>query len=491
MKETLSQRVIKGGIWVFALHIVNRLFALVRTVILARILAPHDFGLMGIALLSMSTLETFSRTGFEQALIQKKKDIEPYLDTAWIAQVIRGFLLFVLLFVGAPLVSSFFHTPEAEMIVKVVGVTELLKGLVNIGVIYFQKEIEFQKQFLYQVSGTFADLIVAILIALIFGSIWALVFGLLAGNFVRLIMSYWLHFYRPRLCFEIKKVKELSKFGRWVLGSSILIFLLNQGDDALVGKLLGITALGLYQMAYRISNMPATEITHVVSQVTFPAYSKLQDNLPRLRKVYLKALQLIAFFSIPLAFLIFILAPEFTTVFLGEKWLPMVPTIQILCLLGVIRSIVAASGPIFLALGRPDIEAKLPLPQLALLLILVYPLTKRWGIAGTAASVSITSCIFIFVILAIVVKLLKMKKKELIDLAGVILFPFFAIVPLLPSRLILRSLIKDDLLFFGMIIALGILTYSIIIYALEKYSSYNVIANLKHSLKTLMKGSYG
>ncbi|GAI54637.1 unnamed protein product, partial [marine sediment metagenome] len=196
-------------------------------------------------------------------------------------------------------------------------------GFVNIGVLYFQKELEFNKQFIYRASGTLADFVVAVAAVLILKSVWALVFGLLAGNFVRLIVSYLVHPYRPHFKLDLAKTKELFGFGKWILGSSILVFLITQGDDIFVGKLLGITFLGFYQMAYRISNAPATEITHVISQVTFPAYSKLQDNLPGLREGYLKTLQLTAFISIPLAGGIFILAPEFTTIFLGDKWMPM------------------------------------------------------------------------------------------------------------------------------------------------------------------------
>jgi len=117
--ESLSQRVVHAGFWAFVLRIISRLFGLARTIVLARLLAPNDFGLYGIALLSLSALETFSRTGFEQALIQKKEDIKPYLDTAWTVQVIRGFVLASILVLGAPLVGAFFGEPRAVLLVRV------------------------------------------------------------------------------------------------------------------------------------------------------------------------------------------------------------------------------------------------------------------------------------------------------------------------------------------------------------------------------------
>jgi len=387
----LSKRVVEGGAWVFALRILNRGLGLVRLVILARILAPADFGLMGIALLAMATLETFSQTGFDAALIQKKEDVESYLNSAWTITIIRGIFLFVILYLIAPYVAIFFKSPEAESIIQVIGFSILFLAFTNIGIIYFQKELEFNKQFIYQLSGTLADFIVAVSAALILKSVWALVFGLLAGNFVRFIASYLIHPYRPRLSSDWGKAKELFGFGKWILGSSILIFLITQGDDIFVGKVLGITALGFYQLAYRLSNMPATEITHVISQVTFPAYSKLQGDIPRLKEAYLKVLQLTVFLSFPIAGMIFVLAPDFTRIFLGKKWMPMVPAMQVLVWWGLIRSIGATTGPIIYAVGRPKILAKYQLFQLFMLIILIYPLTMHLGILGTSLAVLFAS----------------------------------------------------------------------------------------------------
>jgi len=387
--DRLSQRVVHAGFWAFALRITDRVFGLARTIVLARVLSPNDFGLFGIALLGLSALNTFSQTGFQAALVQKKGDIKPYLDTAWTVHVIRGFVLAAILFGIAPYVASFFGEPMAAPLLRVLGLSAVFQGLTNIGVVYFQKELEFHKRFIYMFSGTLADLGVAIPAALILRNAWALVFGLLAGNFVRMVVSYLVHPYRPRPWLEGPKVKELYTFGRWILGSSILAFLLNQGDDIFLGKMLGVTALGLYQMAYRISNLPATEITHVISQVTFPAYSKLQDQLPQLRKAYLRTLQAVSFISFPMAGGIAFLAPDFTKLFLGERWMPMVPAMQILTVWGLMRSLGAMSGSLFQGLGRPSIVTSIQLAKLALLAMLIYPFTVRWGMLGTALAVVI------------------------------------------------------------------------------------------------------
>jgi len=485
--ESLSQRVVKGGFWVFSLRITEQIFNLIRLVILARILAPHDFGLMGIALLVMATLDTFSQTGFQQALIQKKGNTDTYLNAAWTVLILRGFILFTILFFIARYAAIFFKAPEAKLIIQVIGLSVLFQAFTNIGVVYFQKELEFNKHFIYQLSGTLADFIVAVSAVLILRNVWALVFGLLAGNVARCFVSYFIHPYRPHLSCHLGRAKELWSFGRWVLGSSILIFLITQGDDIFVGKLLGATMLGFYQMAYRISNMPATEITHVISQVTFPAYSKLQDNLPKLKEAYLKVLQVTAFLSLPIAGLIFVLAPDFTKIFLGDKWMPMVPAMQVLVLWGLIRSIGATTGPIIYAAGRPKILTKYQLFQLTILIILIYPLTIRWGILGTSlavlfASIGANALAFYAAI--------KITNCGIYNFLRTINFPLTSLLVAIISIFLLKVWwVTPNVLLISFVLSLIFygLVYFGVTYLFDRFSTYKI----QHLIKEILLTSRG
>ena len=468
---TLSQRVVKGGFWVFFLRIVNRSVSLIRLIILARILSPSDFGLLGIALLTMSTLETFSQTGFQQALIQKKEDIKSYLDASWTALILRGFILFVILYFIAPYAAIFFNSPQAKPIIQVIGFSMLFGAFTNIGVIYFRKELEFNKEFVYQFTGTLVDFIVAISAVFILRNVWALVLGMLAGNIVRCLMSYLIHPYRPRLNFDLEKIKELFGFGKWILGSSILVFLLTQGDDIFVGKLLGTTALGFYQMAYKISNMPATEYSHLVAMVTFPAYSKLQDNLSKLKEAFLKVLQLTAFLSIPIAGGIFILAPDFTKIFLGAKWMPMVPAMQVLALYGMLRAIGATTGVIFMAVGKPEIRTKIQSAQLVLLVILIYPLTMRWGILGASMAVTAYALIFNFVA---VYKVLNIVNSDFKKPVKMMILPLIGTTIMIFSIFIIKTFIFNNanIIPLLLLIIIGISVYLLITYIFDVFFNY-------------------
>jgi O-antigen/teichoic acid export membrane protein len=405
-RQNLTHRAAVGGFWVFALRFIQQGFNFIRLIVVAQILTPNDFGLMGIALLTMATLDTLSQTGRRQSLIQKKGDIDVYLNSAWTLMVIRGLVIFAALVFIAPYVADFFKSPSSKSIVQVIGVSILIQGFTNIGVIYFEKDLAFNKQFIYELSGTLSDFVVSVVAAYILGNVWALLLGLIAGNAIRCIVSYMMHPFTPHFSADFGKIKELWGFGRWIFSSGILIFLITQGDDIFVGKYLGVTVLGLYQIAYAVSNTPATEISHVISRVTFPAYSKLQGDINILKEAYLKILQLTLWLSLPLAGLIIVLGPDFTKLFLGEKWMPMVPSMQILSVYGAIRAFGGTAGSLFQGVGKPAILTRLAIIDLAIMIIIIYPLTTKYGIVGTSIAVLIpvviTNVITIFAVLNII-----------------------------------------------------------------------------------------
>jgi len=481
--EPLSKKVVKGGIWVFASRITSRLLGLVRTIILARLLAPKDFGLFGIAVLAISALNTFSQTGFQAALVQKKDNVGSYLDTAWTVSAVRGIFLFLVLFFSSPLVAAFFNSSQATLVIKIIAISTILSGCKNIGIVFFQKELEFDKQFIYEFSGTLIDLTVAISLAFILRNAWALVWGGVAANFVRLFMSYMIQPYRPHVRFDKSEFEELFGFGKWVLGSSILIFLIMEGDDIFVGKMMGVSALGLYQMAYLVSNLPATEIGHLISRVTFPAYSKLQDNLPELREAYLKVLQITAFVSIPLAGGIFILAPEFTEIFLGDKWMPMVPAIQALVLAGLVGSIQATTTPIFLAVNRPEIEPRWQAIRLSVLVILIYPFSIQWGICGTSIAVFFSTFISTLGFSFMVLQITKCGKRSFLKIIGL---PFMNALFMVVILSILKNGIPSiEIRQFTLLIGVGIVTYLCIAYLFDRILNYEIKKIIKGIFSSL------
>jgi O-antigen/teichoic acid export membrane protein len=480
--ESLSKRIVRGGLWAFSLRIISRLLGFLRTVILASLLFPEDFGLLGIAMMAINFLETVSQTGFHSALIQRKDNAELYFDTAWTVSAIRGAILFLILFFSAPALAAFFNSPQATNVVKVVAISSLLTGLRNIGTVTFQKNLEFRKQFIYDLPATLTDLLVSISLALILRDVWALVWGGLAGNCVRLFLSFILHPYRPKIKFDKTQFRELFGFGKWLLGSSILAFLITQGDNLFVGKMLGVTFLGLYQMAYLLSHLPSSEISSVIHQVIFPAYSKLQDDLPSLREAYLKILQITVFLSAAFSALIFALAPDFTAIFLGNKWISMVPAMQILVVVAFASSISETSGPIFLAVGKPKVETALQLLRLLILAIFIYPLSLRWGITGTSIAVLLSIAASG---LGVIFMTLRITGCGLMRFARRTAIPIINAIMAVVIILILKASFEPGILFFLTSISAGIITYLLMTYLANRLFAYNIWSVVEETFNSL------
>lgn len=473
---------VKGGVWVLMLRLVIILLVFAKLVVIARLLGPEYVGLLGIAMLVLAILNTFTQVGFDAALIQKKDDIKTYLDTAWSLGIIRAGLIITILYFLAPYAATYFEEPQIVNIIRVISLTVLLDALSNIGVMYFRKDLDFKKDFFFRSSTTLADTVVAISIAVLYRSVWALVAGKLAASCVRLAASYLIHPYRPRFAMDTKKALELWKFGKHIMISSILRFFILQGDDLVLTKMLGIEILGLYQYAYRISNMVATEISDMIAQIAFSAYSKLQDNKEKLRAGYFKTIQVVSLIVFPIAGGIIILAYELTHVVLGDQWLPMVPSMQILCVLGLLKCFQRA--PAFKAVGRPDVIPKLSVIRFMVLVVTIYPLTKKLGMEGTSLSVLI-SCLssqpFAFRYLQ------KLIGAKFTDVARLLSFPIATtLVTMLCVFAVKSAFDTVGLVSLAFLVALGAIVYLALICLAGAISKeYNVFALIRDIAKGL------
>jgi O-antigen/teichoic acid export membrane protein len=491
-RKTLPQKMVHGGFWISFIKIIRKVLSLIRLIIIGRILAPSDFGLMGIALLTMSALETFSRFGFRQALIQKKENTDNYLDAAWTVLIIRGFVVFIIVYLIAPYVAFFFHTPEVKPIIQVLGLVTFFQAFSNIGVIFFHKELEFNKVFIYRFVGISTNFIVAVVAAIVLRSVWALVLGLLAEKVVSIIVSYLIHPYRPHLSKDIEKAKELFGFGRWILGSSILVFIGEHIDDIFVGRVLSAMALGFYQMAYRISNMLETEITQVISSVAFPAYAKIQDKQTRLQKAYFRIMRLTIAISLPITVGMVLLAPEFTQIFLSEKWMPMVTTMQLLAVAGLIKSIVSTGSPLFVGSGYPKYEFYMQLIRGLTVIIIIYPLIIYMGISGAAIGVILSVAGMLVIWYPLSQKITKVPWRKYLDTLWPPLFcSLFMAGSIYIAKLYWNTIQQPlgmDVFVFVTIVIMSICVYVVTMYLLQKYYPYyDIFGEVKFFYKSLVR----
>jgi O-antigen/teichoic acid export membrane protein len=477
---TLMERAVTGGIWATALNVSGRIFQLLTAILLARLLTPRAFGIVAIGMLVIIGLERFSKLGLDDALIYNRdSNVDRYLDTAWVMNATRGVILSAILFFSAPYVGSFYNEPIVTEILPVMAIGPLVLGLRNPGILYFRKDLVFHKEFVYDVSGEAAYFLAALAYALWSPTAWALVVGYLSRNVVRTFLSYVLHGYRPWPRFNLELAREMFDYGKWITGGSIANYIRNEGDDHFVGWLLASSSLGFYQMAYRLSNAPATEVTHVISSVSFPAYSEVQDDLQKLRTAFYKTVRISAFLAAPMAVGIAMVAPTFVKAVLGEQWMPMVVPMQVLAGYGMIRGFVSSYGSVWRATGHPDYLVKLQLVSIVLMAIPLYPATVEYGLTGTALVITL---VYAFIMFPIDTYLAASAadadfKRLLLEFA----YPLPAAALMGVTVFWTRNAVSDLPAYLSLVVlvVVGVATYATAVVALDSRINWNILHDIK------------
>lgn len=383
---SLGQQMARGTFWMGLGQAVIQASGLLRTSVLARFLTPAQFGIMGLALIVIKALESLTTTGFSQALIQRPGEIERFLPSVFLWNIGRGFLLSAALVLGAPFIAGFFNEPEAATVIQAAAAITMLRALQNPKIAAVHRDLRYQQHFYWDASITLTGLISAGVILALRQDVWVLLLSMIVEEAVRSLGSYIIEPWRPRLSFHVRDIRELRLFGRWVGASSIVIFLSQQLDTIAVGRLLPISALGLYDLSWRISQLPATQVSSVVSSVALPSLSKAQTRPERFNDLYLKIATTVWAISITVGVLMVVFAEQIVRWFLGEQWLAAVPSLRILAVAGLIRSIVTIGGRVFQAAGHPRFDFWMNLTRLVVLAASIYPLVNRCGIEGAATA---------------------------------------------------------------------------------------------------------
>ncbi len=387
----LREQVLRGGVWLVLSDAATQAAGLLKMAVVARVLAPNDFGLFGIAVLVQRLVESFTETGVMAALIQKRGDVRPYLDTAWTLQVLRGTAVGLLLVVIAPLGGRFFGNPEAIAVIRCVGLSTFLWTLTNPATVHMRRDLRFRPDVAWRFAGVMMSLIAAILGAYCLRNAWALVWALIVGRLGEVLASYYVLPYRPTLRLRWGEARELMGFGRWMSLSNIAAFFENQVDSLGIAKFLGATQLGFYQIALQFAN-PFSRLGLHAHGVLFPAMSRL-DNHEARRRALLSTVKVVSTALIPPALFIAVLAPWFVTLLFGPQWAPASPVLQGLLWATVARSLSTCTSPLLMSIGKPRQVVETQGLKLLIVLALLYPCILSAGVRGAAWAVAISCSI--------------------------------------------------------------------------------------------------
>lgn len=380
---------VKGVSWTTALRVSTRIIALLRTVLLARLLTPLQFGLFGIASLVVAFLDIVTETGINVFFIQRKGEVDSYVDTAWIISIGRGILMALLIALLAPFIGRFFNAPHAVYLIFLASMVPLIKGFTNPAIIRFQKELQFQKEFWFRLFIFTVESTTAIVLAFLTKDAASLVVGLIVGGTVEVFLSFLVVKPWPRVRFRSAQAKSILGRGKWVTASGIFEYFFRHLDDIVIGRMLSPSFLGLYQMGYKVAELPITEVAVVMGKVTFPVYAKIADDVKRLRRAFIKTFLVSFALVIPIGVVFLFFAREVVVLLLGASWIAAAPALQVLSVFGVLRALSGTISILFLSMGKQELVTLVTFTNMLGIAIFVVPLVSTFGIAGAGAAASI------------------------------------------------------------------------------------------------------
>jgi len=310
-----------------------RALGFVSMLILARLLTPDDFGLVAMATIVAGLANVLFEFGVATVLIQDPNPGRQDYDTAWTVRLLQAGLAAFTIVVAAPYAVNYFDEPRIQGVLYLIALATALGGLENIGVVQFQKMLEFKKDFEFEISRKLIQFVVTLSMALLLQSYWALVLGILVGKVSGVVISYLIHPYRPR--WTLDAFGKIWSFSRWILALRIGAYVRNEVDKIVIGGRSDASVIGRYFLASEIANMVTTEILAPVNRAVFPALSKLNQNPETMFKALHHALAAQATVTFPLAVGLAIVAGNLIPFLLGNQWLSMVPILQILAWIGI------------------------------------------------------------------------------------------------------------------------------------------------------------
>jgi O-antigen/teichoic acid export membrane protein len=449
------------------------LFNFVKITVLAFFLTPEQFGIFGVAIISLDILNFFSNTGFRQALIQKKGEIEPYLNSSWTFGIIRSVVLAIALFFLAPVFAGFFRSPDSVLIIRAISLVFVVRAITNVADLFIEKNLNFKTYFFYQSGGELIDFILSITLAILLKNYWALFFGYLGKSVFKCLLSFIIFPYKPKFELYMPRIKELFLFGKWIFVSSVLTVLSMYLDNIMVGKLIGITALGLYQVAFKFAHTGSGELINIFGGIYFPYFSVLQDDDSGSSKAYLNLLKVNMVVMALIATGMICLSPAFTVLFLKPDWQPIIPVLQILVVASFFNSVIATATPFLRGRGLPRLVMVIQIVKVAPMVIFILLLSGSLGMRGVALSVFMAEILSMIVWLILVARLIPEFFSSLLKIIAPVLLASGATAGIvLVYCWLSHSGVKEFSMveFFAAVFA-SILVYGGFLFAYSKFNS--------------------
>ncbi len=386
--NSLRARCARSGIILATAAFFERGMRFVRNMILARLLAKDDFGLMAIIFVAAQLLEASTDAGVKPSIIQNKQGSEEeYLNAAWWFQALRGTGLFATAFLVAPLICQFYKTPDILGWLRFSFLAVVFNGLLSPRSHVLEKNFRFGKVAILTQGGSFLGIVLTIVLAVVLRDVSALVIGYTAEPAFRTLLSYILCPFRPSLRIDRNKLCSLLQFAKGALGLPLLSCIAFQADVIVLGRMVTKAELGMYYLAVAFVQLPVEFFRKVIGTFLLPAFAETQGDLQKLRRGLLEITRNTALLCMPfITFLAFCAGPVLKLAYGAPYAAAAVPFAFLACYI-LTRTQGHILGLVFLALGKPHIQRRCVFIRLIIILVIIYPATLLFGLCGAAAAV--------------------------------------------------------------------------------------------------------
>lgn len=352
---------VRGTILTGGVTFLIRPLNIVATIILARLLTPEDFGMVALAMLLVASSNLFAGLGMGPAVIHTQGDRDKAAFQAFLVTILSSTLLFLLVFTNVNLLAQFLGDAAVAPILRWLSFMIILMGINVVPNALLSKDLRFERIASATLISELLYLTMALALAFAGLGVWSLIYARIASTALLVALTWYFSpgwaWLRPQ-AWDRDLMSELLCFGLHNTASGLVTYLHTYWDDWLVGRRFGAAALGFYSKAYELSNRTLTMFSGVIISVFFPYYVKLKGDKAALSRTYLKSFRVLLLIMAPIALGILVTSPELVTVLFGEKWLPMIPLLQVYSIMVLTRPISTNTSPLFMAMGRPDYNTR-------------------------------------------------------------------------------------------------------------------------------------
>ncbi len=374
-----------GVAWTGAAKLLVQLVRWSATLLIARILDPDDYGIVGMAVLFTALIQLVSEFGVGAAIIQgqDRLDDRQISELGGVAIGV-GVCLAILAALGSPLVAAFFGEPAVAAVIVALSLEFVLEAIRVLPRALLTRDLQFKTLAGIEIAGGITLALSALALALIRADYWALVGGVLCSAALTTVLSLWFRRHPLAIPRDLANISKEVKFGLQLVVERISWYTYSNADFGVVGRLFGKTALGNYTIGWNLASVPVERITTTVARIALPIFSKLQNDLPEFQRTLRNLTQVLSIFTFPAAVGLALVADVFVLTVLGDKWVEAILPLRVLALAAVVRSVTPLLSPALLALGHPRLSARYALISVAVLPVMFVIAATLFGPIGPA-----------------------------------------------------------------------------------------------------------